>query len=375
MLCKIPGGIVTFAPQIKNWSQAVSLGASNYIGKLMEGMMAGAAVGMGGALISGGAGAFASGGLRGMGQAALQFAKSMPKNFVVNAIESVSKVGLALRGVMGVQNTAAVYGNTGTASVTDFGSGVVAMETGAYDSFNNIREGKGTWQDWVGMAMMIAPVGQGKRDLENSLKNEPDSSNNKVDDAENSKVDEEDGAPKTEVQDGDAPKQEGDGEAYESTPIPEKIYDTTPMNENYRGEETGNGWCSPKKVKYLTNAERAKLKLEFKDGKVFDSEGNLYDTSDAGTFFSGKGKSIFVMDSQGNIFASKYQAVGEFHHSSILGGEPVSGAGEIAVKDGVITEISNRSGHYQPDQITNSQVIDQVGSQGIKIEDINITGY
>ncbi|WP_299248069.1 hypothetical protein [uncultured Aquimarina sp.] len=147
------------------------------------------------------------------------------------------------------------------------------------------------------------------------------------------------------------------------------------MSEHYKGEETGNGWCAPKKVKYLSDAQRAELKLTIKDGKVYDAKGNLYDTSDAGTFFSGKGKSIFVMDSQGNIYASKYQAVGEFHHSSILGGEPVAGAGEITVKNGVITEVSNRSGHYQPTQEINKQVLEQINSEGINIDNIDVTGY
>lgn len=208
------GGTITFAPQIKNWSQAVALGGANYLGKLMEGMMAGAAVGMGGAILSGGAGAIATGGMRGLGQATLQFAKSMPKNFVVNAVESISKFGLALRGVMGVQNTAQTYGNTGDASIGDFAKGTVAMETGAYDSAKNIGSGNGTWQDYMGMAMMVAPVGQGKRDLEDSF-------TNKADEVETSKADKET-TNKVENQEANAPKKEGDGEAYETEGISEQ---------------------------------------------------------------------------------------------------------------------------------------------------------
>ena len=168
--CKA-GGVIIFAPHIKNWSQAVSLGAANYMGGLMEGMMAGAAIEMGGTALSGGASAFASAGWRKLGRAALNFGKSIPTNLKVNFIESFSKFGFGLRGVMGVQNTAATYGNTGEASVTDFAKGTVAMETGAYDLAKNIATGQGTWQDWVGMAMMIAPAGQGKRELEDSLFN------------------------------------------------------------------------------------------------------------------------------------------------------------------------------------------------------------
>jgi hypothetical protein len=218
----------------------------------MEGMMAGAAVGMGGALISGGAAAFTSGGIRGIGQAALQFAKSMPKNFVVNAVESVGKFGLAMRGVMGVQNTAATYGNTGSASLSDFKDGVISMETGAIDSakliYSDMTGGvilneKGEpkhagWQDYLGMVMMFAPVGQGKRDLENSLKNEPESVGSIADDAEGKKADEEDVTPKTEVQDSDAPKQEGEHEAFSSTKM-KKVSPDPPfeISDKHKGDE------------------------------------------------------------------------------------------------------------------------------------------
>ncbi|WP_219269291.1 hypothetical protein, partial [Pseudomonas sp. Xaverov 259] len=163
MKCMIFGDEIIFAPHIKNWWQAIALAGANYVGGIMEGMMAGAAVGMGGAFVSGARTAFLQGGTRAVGQAGLQFLKTMPKNFGVNIVESFSKFGLGMRGVMGAQNTAATYGNTGTASIGDFAKGIVAMETGAYDSFNNIKEGKGTWQDFAGMAIMVAPAGKGKR--------------------------------------------------------------------------------------------------------------------------------------------------------------------------------------------------------------------
>ena len=214
MQCMLFGDKITFAPNIKNWWQAIALGGANYIGGIMEGMMAGAAVGMGGAFIGGARTAFLQGGTRAVGQAGLNFLKVMPKNFGVNLLESVSKFGLAMRGIMGAQNTAATYGNTGTASIGDFAQGTVAMETGAYDSFNNIKEGKGTWQDYVGMAMMVAPVGQGKRDLEAEM-------TRKADDAEGKKADEE-STKKATNQEGESAKKEGVHEAFEADPIKPK---------------------------------------------------------------------------------------------------------------------------------------------------------
>jgi hypothetical protein len=225
MKCMLFGDKITHAPNIKNWWQAISLAGANYVGGILEGMMAGAAVGMGGAFISGGRAAFMQGGTRALGRAGLELLKTMPKNFGVNAIESFGKFGLALRGVMGAQNTAATYGNTGTASLGDFAAGTFAMETGAYDSFNNIKEGKGTWQDYVGMAMMVAPVGKGKRDLENEI-------GNKIDDAEAKKTDE-DGALRPEIQDADVAQQKVEHDAFEmGSDLDKSIFDAGGMELN-----------------------------------------------------------------------------------------------------------------------------------------------
>ncbi len=151
-------------------------------------------------------------------------------------------------------------------------------------------------------------------------------------------------------------------------------YNPKEMLQKYAGEETGKVWGT--KVKYLNDVERAKLELFIKDGKIVDQAGKLYDTSSSSSVFgAGQGKSIFVMDEYGRIYASKYQAVGKFHHSSILGGKPVASAGEITVQNGKIIEISNRSGHYQPTQQTNSQVINELKNRGVDTGKIKITGF
>lgn len=182
MTCMV-GGVISFAPQIKNWSQAISLGAGNYIGGLMEGMMAGAAIGMGGAALSGGAGAFASGGARGLGQAALQFAKSAPMNVLRNIGASFGYAGagasastayttaaaaVGLRGLTAAQSGLTHYGSTGESGWGAAGEGVFGMETGMYHSVNNLTtfhnpetgafEWQGTWQDVTGLALLLSPV-------------------------------------------------------------------------------------------------------------------------------------------------------------------------------------------------------------------------
>ena len=60
-------------------------------------------------------------------------------------------------------------------------------------------------------------------------------------------------------------------------------------------------------------------------------------TRDASSVFrGGVGHAIFVMEKDGTFYASKYQRVGEFHHSSLVAGRPVAAAGEIGVVDGTL---------------------------------------
>jgi hypothetical protein len=151
-------------------------------------------------------------------------------------------------------------------------------------------------------------------------------------------------------------------------------YKTTEILGKYLGEETGKVFG--KNVKYLNETERAKFELFVKDGKIVDHTGNLYDTGISKSFFRyQKEKAIFVMDNEGKIFASKHQALGEFHHSSLVAGKPVSSAGEIAVKNGKITEITSSSGHYRPSEELNSQVIDELKRRSVKTDSIKITRF
>ncbi|REC61804.1 hypothetical protein DRF65_13780 [Chryseobacterium pennae] len=324
MTCPV-GGTIKFAPEIKSWSQAVALGFANYLGKLMEGAMAGAAIGMAGAAVAGGAGAFASGGMRGVGQAAWQFAKSMPKNFLVNAYESIKVFGLGLRGVMGAQNVASTYGNTGEASGWDFLKGTVAMETGAWDSANviysdmtggvmldeNGNQKHAGWQDYVGMALMFSPIGQGKRDLENKLKNEPKEpvrdTEGRADDAEGNRGDEE-GNTRAENVDGEGPRQEESAAAYAATRM-ELVTGDPPFRRNpdhnaaefqrqIEGQEAGMNSLTVEdfinnRDAYLENGRshegstaQQRYREQFKEGMIDDlmeNEGLSYDEAEART--------------------------------------------------------------------------------------------
>ena len=99
-------------------------------------------------------------------------------------------------------------------------------------------------------------------------------------------------------------------------------------------------------VKYLEKGVRDQYRIKFQDGKFY-RKGEVFDTANERTEFSGGGTAIFVIGPDG--FYSGSHSVGEFHHSSFLSGGAVLGAGEIKTNsEGQIISISNKSGHYKP---------------------------
>jgi hypothetical protein len=149
---------------------------------------------------------------------------------------------------------------------------------------------------------------------------------------------------------------------------------TKPMLGSYKGENLpGNPIWGGKTVKYVTDTERTAYKLEFKDGKIYDAAGNLFDTSTASSAHSGGGNAIFVMDGRGNFFASKTQIVGEFHHSSLAAGQPVAAAGELVVEKGVLKGISDKSGHYRPTTDMTDQAVQVLQSNGVDMTGVKKT--
>ncbi|UYZ64406.1 hypothetical protein [Hymenobacter weizhouensis] len=161
------------------------------------------------------------------------------------------------------------------------------------------------------------------------------------------------------------------------TSPPEEVapnYSTVSMDPDYEGEETGAVWGT--KVQYLSEEQRKAFELSVdSDGKLRNASGELFDTQGAGTV-TGKGKAIFVMSPDGKIYASLHQQAGIFHHSSFLSGAPVAAAGEVEVHNGVVKMVSNRSGHYMPDQSFTYQFIEQLWRRGVKgTENIHVVDF
>jgi len=149
-----------------------------------------------------------------------------------------------------------------------------------------------------------------------------------------------------------------------------KLKNLQQMDHQFVGEETGAVWGT--KVKYLNVDERLHYQVQIKDGKLFDAQGNLFDTASAHSAFGGSGNAIFIMDESGNIYASTVHSVGKFHHSSFLSGQPVASAGEIVVEQGIVKEVTRRSGHYQPTAEQLNQFLDRLNKSGIDLSNVNV---
>jgi hypothetical protein len=105
------------------------------------------------------------------------------------------------------------------------------------------------------------------------------------------------------------------------------------------------------------SSPRQAYKLRVKEGRLYDAGGNPFDTGDE--------IALYVMDQQGQIFAARTSVHDSLHHSSLLAGEPVAGAGIMQVRQGRVMLINDRSGHYHPPAELFQQVLRRLSGQGV----------
>jgi len=173
-------------------------------------------------------------------------------------------------------------------------------------------------------------------------------------------------------------------QAPRNTIIPRKYANTKSMDPMFSGEDRPehHPFWGDQTVKYLDDSELKDYELTVKDGKIVyaggSEAGQLFDTSSASSHASGEGSAIFIMKPDGKIYASKYHEAGAFHHSSLSQGNEVAAAGELVVDNGVLKEVSNQSGHYEPSQSLNDQLVVELSERGLMQKaqtDILRTGY
>jgi hypothetical protein len=145
----------------------------------------------------------------------------------------------------------------------------------------------------------------------------------------------------------------------------------------YRGEDLPDNDVWGTAVQYLSPEEREAYRLTFRDGMIYGADGKLFDTREAVSLHSNMPKAIFVMDAAGDFFAAPHQILGRFHHSSLAAGGPVAAAGELLVLDGMLFQISNKSGHYRPGKLFMDQALDALAHKGIELtsDQIEFVGH
>jgi hypothetical protein len=107
---------------------------------------------------------------------------------------------------------------------------------------------------------------------------------------------------------------------------------------------------------YKDKAARRAFKLSFRRGLAYRKKlsfgGRMvtldkYDTDGCHDAIE-KGMSLYVMDTTGKIYCHGKQDELALKHSSFLAGGATLAAGTMRVVDGVVTQVSGRSGHYRP---------------------------
>lgn len=149
---------------------------------------------------------------------------------------------------------------------------------------------------------------------------------------------------------------------------PGTVYRTLPLLPDYHGEHLAPGE-HPRAVgvSYLDVHQREAFRLTFRDGLLYDSDGTLFDTADAT-----QGHAIFVMDPQGNVYASRSHERDVFHHASLVAGEPVAASGTLTAVHGRLEYVSDVGGHYWPTRAHMMQFVDAMRARGVAFPDENL---
>lgn len=79
---------------------------------------------------------------------------------------------------------------------------------------------------------------------------------------------------------------------------------------------------------------------------------------------------LFIMDPHGNFYVSLRRVIGRIHHSTLSGGGPVAAAGELRVREGRLSVITDHSGHYPPTRSANQIVVSELQSRGVAMEGV-----
>jgi hypothetical protein len=122
--------------------------------------------------------------------------------------------------------------------------------------------------------------------------------------------------------------------------------------------------ASERVVEYDHDLAKQQLsRITFTSGRLYLGT-KPFDTREMYTGNAGVGHAIFVVSAEGNVHVGSH-VVGNRHHSSLLAGTKVAGAGELKCTDGRLLFVSNKSGHYRPTVSHMVQVLHLLSKHGV----------
>jgi hypothetical protein len=148
-----------------------------------------------------------------------------------------------------------------------------------------------------------------------------------------------------------------------SLPIKDKKFDPDCVavrmrssQENYL-QEVATGFLGKRKVPPMTDSEREKCQLTYKDEKLYTADGAIAHTTGCRTK-KHKNSKAFVMSKEGILYLFDHGKKGKTEdrdfatHGVVLGEKPAEMAGVISInKEGKIVSVVDDSGHYAPTQL------------------------
>ncbi|MCP5180551.1 MAG: hypothetical protein H6994_11755 [Pseudomonadales bacterium] len=125
----------------------------------------------------------------------------------------------------------------------------------------------------------------------------------------------------------------------------------------------------PTPVTYLTRDQSTGHELAVSGGQIgIRSGASLNRTTSGGQ----PQPVVFVVSEGGRVLAGNYER-GKFHHSSLVGGRNVQGAGEMYfAPDGRLQAISDKSGHYMPDRVRLLQGLTALKNANVPLESVDL---
>lgn len=153
-------------------------------------------------------------------------------------------------------------------------------------------------------------------------------------------------------------------ERFSRTHLPKESF------AEWRQQQDDSEWMPPRPFVALNEKQRKRYCTKVESGRLVRN-GFPYDSSgDHSIFHKGAGVGIFVVGHDGNLYCGGH-VKDVFHHSSFFGSEAIMCGGEIGTdKDGKITLLSNKSGHYTPTEEQNIQMLEWFAHQGVNLDEV-----